>query len=30
MLPDKADPDLAQLMRQWRDGKPYDPRSDLG
>ena len=28
MLPEKSDPELAQLMRQWRDGKTYDPRSD--
>ena len=28
-LPDKPDGDLEELMRQWRDGKPYDPRKDL-
>ena len=28
-LPDKGDRDLEELMRQWRDGKPYDPRKDL-
>jgi DnaJ-class molecular chaperone len=30
MLPDGKDDALAELMRQWRDGKPYDPRKDLG
>jgi DnaJ-class molecular chaperone len=30
VLPDAADADLDELMRQWRDGKPYDPRKDLG
>ena len=29
MLPDKSDPELIELMRQWRDSKSYDPRSDL-
>jgi DnaJ-class molecular chaperone len=27
VLPDRSDADLADLMRAWRDGKPYDPRS---
>ena len=30
MLPDAKDDALAELMRKWRDGKPYDPRKDLG
>ncbi len=28
-LPQGEDADLKELMRQWRDGKPYDPRSGL-
>ena len=30
VLPDRSDPDFEQLMRQWRDGKPYNPRKDIG
>ena len=30
MLPEESDPELEALMRQWRDGKPYDPRSGGG
>ena len=30
MLPVRKDPDLEELMRKWRDGKPYDPRNDIG
>jgi DnaJ-class molecular chaperone len=30
MLPDGSDSELEELMRKWRDGKPYDPRKDLG
>jgi hypothetical protein len=30
MLPDGNDPALEELMRTWRDTKPYDPRKDLG
>ena len=30
MLPDENDPELEQLMQKWRDGHPYNPRSDLG
>ncbi len=26
-LPNGEDPELAELMRKWRDRKPYDPRS---
>jgi DnaJ-class molecular chaperone len=26
VLPDDADGDLKELMRKWRDSKPYDPR----
>lgn len=27
VLPGSADPELTELMRKWRDRKPYDPRS---
>jgi DnaJ-class molecular chaperone len=30
MLPERSDPDLEELMRKWRDHKPYNPRQDLG
>ena len=30
MLPDGKDEELDELMRKWREGKPYDPRKDLG
>jgi DnaJ-class molecular chaperone len=30
MLPDGNDAELEALMRKWRDGHPYNPRSDLG
>jgi DnaJ-class molecular chaperone len=26
MLPEGGDPELDQLMRKWRQTKPYDPR----
>jgi DnaJ-class molecular chaperone len=29
MLPERAEPELEELMRKWRDQKPYDPRKDL-
>ena len=29
VLPDGHDADLDELMRKWRDTKPYDPRKDL-
>jgi DnaJ-class molecular chaperone len=29
VLPERSDDELEALMRQWRDGKPYDPRSDM-
>jgi DnaJ-class molecular chaperone len=29
ILPEGGDADLEELMRKWRDGKPYDPRRDL-
>lgn len=29
VLPDKPDPELEELMKKWRDGKPYDPRRDM-
>jgi DnaJ-class molecular chaperone len=28
MLPDQPDPDLEELMKKWRELKPYDPRRD--
>lgn len=30
MLPERADPEFEELMRKWRDSKPYDPREDNG
>lgn len=30
MLPEGKDEELDELMRKWREGKPYDPRKDLG
>jgi hypothetical protein len=30
VLPEKSDPELDELMRKWRDGKPYDPRKGMG
>jgi DnaJ-class molecular chaperone len=29
VLPERNDPELEELMRKWRDGKPYDPRRDM-
>ena len=29
VLPERADDELKELMRKWRDEKPYDPRKDL-
>ncbi len=29
VLPDRPDPELDELMRRWRDGRPYDPRRDI-
>jgi DnaJ-class molecular chaperone len=29
VLPDRADAELTELMRKWREGKTYDPRKDL-
>jgi DnaJ-class molecular chaperone len=29
VLPEGNDEELDELMRKWRDGKPYDPRKDL-
>jgi DnaJ-class molecular chaperone len=29
-LPDRSDHALEELMREWRERKPYDPRKDLG
>jgi DnaJ-class molecular chaperone len=28
VLPEQPDPELEELMKRWRDGKPYDPRRD--
>lgn len=28
-LPETSDPELEELMRKWRDSKPYDPREKL-
>ncbi len=30
ILPDGNDAELEQLMQKWRDGHPYNPRSELG
>jgi DnaJ-class molecular chaperone len=30
VLPDSAGDELKDLMKKWRDDKPYDPRKDLG
>jgi DnaJ-class molecular chaperone len=30
MLPDGGDKDLDELMRKWREKKPYDPRKGMG
>ena len=30
VLPDGNDAELESLMQKWRDGHPYNPRSDLG
>jgi DnaJ-class molecular chaperone len=30
MLPDGNDAELEALMQKWRDGQPYNPRSDFG
>jgi DnaJ-class molecular chaperone len=29
VLPEQPDSELDELMRKWRDGKPYDPRRDM-
>jgi DnaJ-class molecular chaperone len=29
VLPERGDPELDQLMRKWRDSRPYDPRRDM-
>jgi hypothetical protein len=28
-LPEKSDDELKELMRKWREVKPYDPRDDM-
>jgi hypothetical protein len=30
MLPERGDTELDELMRRWRETKPYDPRKDIG
>jgi DnaJ-class molecular chaperone len=30
VLPEREDDALSELMRKWRERKPYDPRKDLG
>jgi DnaJ-class molecular chaperone len=30
VLPDGKDPELEEMMRRWRDTKPYDPRKAMG
>jgi DnaJ-class molecular chaperone len=30
MLPERGDAELDELMRRWRETKPYDPRKDMG
>jgi DnaJ-class molecular chaperone len=30
VLPDGKDAELEELMKKWRDNKPYDPRSGMG
>ena len=30
MLPDGGDNELDELMKKWREGKPYDPRKGMG
>ena len=27
VLPERADPDLEEMMQRWQDEKPYDPRA---
>jgi DnaJ-class molecular chaperone len=29
VLPEQGDPELDELMRRWRDNKPYNPRRDI-
>ena len=29
VLPERADDEFKDLMKKWRDKKPYDPRSDM-
>ena len=29
VLPEGGDADLEELMKRWRDQKPYDPRRDI-
>ena len=30
VLPDRSDPELEEMMRRWRETKPYDPRKAMG
>ena len=29
VLPEGSDAELEELMKKWRDGKPYDPRKGM-
>jgi len=29
VLPERVDDEFKELMKKWRDGKPYDPRRDM-
>jgi DnaJ-class molecular chaperone len=29
VLPERGDAELDELMKKWRDSKPYDPRRDM-
>jgi hypothetical protein len=29
VLPEHSDPALEELMKKWRETKPYDPRRDM-
>jgi hypothetical protein len=30
MLPEQGDAELDELMKKWRETKPYDPRRNMG
>ncbi|HME29326.1 MAG TPA: DnaJ C-terminal domain-containing protein, partial [Pseudolabrys sp.] len=29
LMPERVDDEFKELMKKWRDNKPYDPRGDL-